>query len=86
MIAESVYALCAMTSGACASVLLLDYRRQRSRVLFWSGASFTGLAISNALAFGDLVVAPDVDLSVIPAASAAVSIGVLLYGLISESD
>jgi hypothetical protein len=42
--AEVIYALCALTSVACAAVLATSYRRKRERLLLWSTACFGGLA------------------------------------------
>lgn len=37
-----VYILCAITSLACAVLLLRSFRRTRARLLLWSGISFAG--------------------------------------------
>jgi hypothetical protein len=84
--AEIVYALCMVTSIACAALLLRAYRRGRSRLLLWSCACFVGLALNNALLFADLVIVPQVDLSLWRALSGLLGILVLLYGLVWESD
>ena len=47
--ASVVYALCALTSLACAVLLLRAYRRSWARLLFWSGLCFVGLALNNVL-------------------------------------
>jgi hypothetical protein len=86
MIAALVYFLCTAASAWCAALLLRQYGRQRSRLLFWCGLSFVGFAGANALVFADFVVLPDVDLSVVRAAAGLVSIAVLLFGLIWEAD
>jgi hypothetical protein len=86
MIAAVVYFLCVATSAWCAALLLRQYRRSRARLLFWAGLSFAGLAVSNALVFTDFVVLPDVDLSVVRAATGFASVAILLFGLIWEAD
>ena len=86
MIAALVYVLCTVTSALCAMLLLRQHRRQRSRLLFWSGLSFVGFAITNALVFADFVVLPDVDLSLVRAAAGLTSIAILLVGLVWEAD
>jgi hypothetical protein len=86
MIAAAVYLLCAATSALCAALLLAGYRRSGARLLLWSGASFAGFAVSNALVFADLVVLPETDLTLLRAATGAISIGILLFGLILDSD
>jgi hypothetical protein len=83
--AEAVYILCALTSLACAVLLLRGYGRSRTRLLLWSGLCFVGLAVSNVLLFLDLVIFPEGDLSVWRSASALLGIGTLLYGLIWDS-
>jgi len=83
--AEAVYILCALTSAGCAALLLRGYASSRSRLLFWSGLCFCGLALNNALLFLDLVIVPNVDLSVWRGIVALLSISVLLYGLVWES-
>lgn len=86
MIGATVYILCVVTSALCAWLLLAEYRRRRARLLLWSGASFIGFAVSNALVVADLLILPDVDLSVLRAASACGSVAILLYGLVWDSD
>ncbi|SEM48314.1 hypothetical protein SAMN05444354_117114 [Stigmatella aurantiaca] len=80
--AEAVYILCALTSLACAVLLMRGYGRSRTRLLLWSGLCFVWLAVSNVLLFLDLVIFPEGDLAVWRSASALVGIGTLLYGLI----
>ena len=46
---QLVYVLCALTSLACAILLLRGYFRTRVRLLLWSGLCFAGLALNNAL-------------------------------------
>jgi len=84
--AAIVYALCSIASALCAVLLLRQHARQRSRLLFWSGLSFVGFAVSNALVFVDFVVWPDIDLSLLRVATGFISVAVLLYGLLWEAD
>jgi hydrogenase/urease accessory protein HupE len=85
--AEAVYLLCALTSAACAFLLLRSYFRSRSRLLVWSSLAFVGLAINNALLFVDLVLIPEeVDLSVARSVTALAALIVLAYGLIWEAE
>src|SRR5688572_21481746 len=83
--AETVYLLCALTSFACALVLVRGHRRTRSAVLFWSGVCFIGLALNNILLFTDLVILPSIDLSLVRTIPAALGILALLCALIWES-
>ena len=85
--ASVVYALCALTSGLCAVLLWRAYRASRARLLLWSSLSFIGLACNNLLLFFDLVVFPtSVDLALYRGLMAAVSVMVLLLGLIWDSN
>ena len=79
-----VYALCALTSIACAVLLLRGYRRSGVRLLLWSGLCFAGLALNNVLLFIDVRVV-DVDLSLWRTIPAVAGVIVLLYGLIWET-
>ncbi|MBL9013089.1 MAG: hypothetical protein JNL83_02870 [Myxococcales bacterium] len=82
---EVVYLSCALTSTFCAVLQVRSYKRQRTGLLLWSSACFTGLALNNVLLFVDLVVVPDVDMSTLRSASALVAIVMLLVGLVWES-
>ena len=82
-----VNALGTLTVGLCAFLLLRAYARVRQRLLLWSGLCFTGLAISNGVLFFDLSIVPaEVNLYAWRLAIAALSMLLLLYGLIFESD
>jgi uncharacterized membrane protein len=80
--ASLVYALCALTSIACALLLLRAYVANPAKLLLWSGVCFVGLAINNLLLFVDLVLVPSIDLSIYRDVSATASVLVLLFGLI----
>ncbi len=81
-----VYVVGAVTSAACAVLLIRGYVRGRKKLLLWSGLCFAGLTISNLLIFVDLVLIPDVDLYSYRLVSAAIALLLLLYGLIWESE
>ena len=83
--AELVYVLCAATSIACAVLLLRGYARSRTRLLFWSGLCFAGLALNNVALFIDLVVIPSADLSLVRSGTALIAMLVLLFGLVWET-
>lgn len=83
--ASAVYALCALTSGLCAALLLRAYMSSRARLLLWSTFSFVGLALNNLLLFADLIVFPETDLSLYRTLTAAIAVMVLLLGLIWDS-
>lgn len=82
---SAVYLLASLTSLACAILLLRGYARGRRRLLLWSGLCFAGLAISNCLVFVDIVLLTSVNLFPLRLATTAVSMSVLLFGLIWES-
>jgi hypothetical protein len=84
--AETVYLLCAVTSAACAVLLLRGHRRTGTRLLLWSGLCFAGLAVNNAVLVVDLLIVPDLDLSTWRLVPAVVGVGLLLYGLVWESE
>lgn len=81
-----VNVLGALTVGLCAILLLRAYANVRKRLLLWSGLCFAGLALSNALLFIDLSLVPEVNLYSLRLGVAAVSLLLLLCGLIFESD
>jgi hypothetical protein len=85
-VAVTIYVLCALTSLACAGLLLLSYRRTRHRLLFWSGASFVAMTVNNLFLVLDKIVFPDVYLLPVRQGSALVALLLLLYGLIYEKE
>jgi hypothetical protein len=87
VMAETVYILCALTSLFCAVLLWRSYRDNRTRLLMWSTLCFFGLAINNVLLVVDLVLVPDaVDLALVRAGTALISVLLLLIGLIWEES
>jgi len=84
--ATLVYLLCAVTSALCAVLLYREFRRVGSRLLLWSWLSFVGWTATNILVFADVVVLPDVDLSVVRALAACVAVALMLVGLIWNAD
>ena len=84
--AEAVYILCALTSMACAVLLLRGYRRSGMRLLLWSGLCFVALSISNLVLFVDLVMAPGMDLSLVRSSLGLLGVATLLYGLIWDAQ
>ena len=85
MIPIAVYILCALTSLACAFLLIRSYLNNRTGLLFWSAICFVGFFIANVILVFDLVVLPpEIDLGLYRAIANLGSGVVLLYGLISE--
>jgi heme/copper-type cytochrome/quinol oxidase subunit 4 len=83
--ATAVYVLCALTSLACAILLLRGYWHSRVRLLFWSGLCFIGLALNNIMLFVDLKIFPDADLFMMRSLPALAGLGLLIYGLVWDS-
>jgi len=82
-----IYGLCALTALGCAFLLLRGYRRSRYRLLLWSGLCFAGLTVNNLLLVIDKVaLGPEQDLSVARTTVALISMIILLFGLIWDSD
>lgn len=84
--AEAVYLLGAFTSFLCAILLLRGYAAGKRKLLLWSGLCFAGLGVSNGITFIDLILLPQVDLYSYRLAATAISIALLLYGLIWTSQ
>ena len=84
--AEAVYLLCALTSLVCAFVLWRNSRRTGLRIVLWTSICFAALAAQNVLLFVDLVVVgPSIQLSPIRNLVGLAGLGLLLYGLITET-
>jgi hydrogenase/urease accessory protein HupE len=83
--AMAVYVLCALTSLACAVLLLRGWGRRRVRLLLWSGLAFVGFALGNGLLVVDTLVGPAVDLSLLRSVPVLLGLMVLLYGLVWDA-
>lgn len=81
-----VYLLCTLTALGCACLLLVGYKRTQTRLLLWSGLCFIGLTLNNLLVFIDLLVFPEIDLSLSRNTAALLGMVLLLYGLIWEAN
>jgi Family of unknown function (DUF5985) len=85
--AQFVYLLGVLTCLLCAAMLLRGYLRGRRRLLLWSGLCFSGLTVSNALLFVDLVLLPTgTDLYLLRLSTAAGAMLLLVFGLVWESE
>ena len=82
----AVYILGTLTSAACAFLLWRGYRRGNRKMLLWSSLCFAGFSLTNLLVFVDLVLLPERDLYLFRLATVALSLALLLYGLIWESN
>lgn len=84
--AAAVYILGTFVALLCGVLLARGYHCSRHRLLLWSSICFIGLALTNGLVFVDLVMLPNVDLHLLRRATAGVSMILLVYGLIWDSD
>lgn len=82
---QVVYALCGITSLACTVLLFNRYKKARVGLLFWSAVAFLAFTITNVLLFVDLVLVPDMDLSLLRNSITLAGTLVMVYGLIRES-
>ena len=78
----AIYLLCIFTSVVCTWLLVAAFRRQRESLLFSSALSFGFLTLNNLLVFTDLIMLPQIDLSLARALSALGAGLVLLGGII----
>lgn len=83
--AQTIFALCALTSLGCALLLWRSYRATRARLLLWSSVCFAGLAVNNILVCVDFIIVPNVDLSPLRASVALLSLFFINFGLIWDS-
>lgn len=77
----------ALVAALCAVLLLRAFFKVRKPLLLWSGLCFSGLTISNALAFVDLELFPvEVDLYPYRLSIGAMAMLILVYGLVWDSE
>lgn len=79
-----IYILCALTSFACAVLLLRGYLRTRVRLLLWSALCFVGLTLNNSLLVLDANTQLT-DLSQWRTLPALAGVMLLVYGLVWDS-
>lgn len=84
MLADAIYALCALTSIVCVVLLVRGYSRSRVRLLFWTAWCFVGLALNNILLMID-VRSAQLDLEMWRTLPAVIGVSLLVYGLVWES-
>lgn len=80
-----VYILCAATSFLCTVMLLRGYRQTGVRLLFWSAICFLGLTLDNVLLYADLVIVPDMNLTLFRRGTALVALMSLVFGLVWDA-
>lgn len=81
-----IYMLCALTALTCTVLLFRSYKRNRTRLLFWSGLCFAGLFLNNIFLLLDKIIFPVIDFSAWRYVTALVALLPLLYGLIWEDE
>lgn len=81
-----VYLLSAAASFLSAVLLIRGYRASRAPLLFWGALCFFVLAAANSLLFVDLVILTELDLAPWRSVTTLLAFGLLLYGLIFESQ
>lgn len=80
--ADLVYVLCALTSLACAVLLLRAWSQRRVELLLWSGLCFVGFTAGNVMLVFDKLIVPDYDLILFRTIPVLLGLCVLLYGMI----
>lgn len=82
----AVYVLCALTSLACAVLLLRAYQGRGVRLLLWSGLAFVGFTLGNVMLVLDRVVTgPAMDLTIWRSLPVLAGLVVLIYGLVWDT-
>ncbi|MBN8530750.1 MAG: hypothetical protein J0L97_02660 [Alphaproteobacteria bacterium] len=82
-----IYGSCALAALLCCLLLLRAYRASGYRVLLWGGLCFMGMTLNNVLLVIDKLVVPTmVDLSPWRLTVSLLSMLILLYGLIWDSE
>jgi hypothetical protein len=81
-----VYLLCFVTAAACALLLARTYWRTGMRLLLWSALCFLFLAGNSLVIIIDLLVLPDVDLSMLRTLLSLAAVCVLLFGFIWDRE
>ncbi|HTX42603.1 MAG TPA: DUF5985 family protein [Acidobacteriaceae bacterium] len=80
----ALYLLSILTTLACSVLLLRAWFRVRNGLLLWSALCFAGLTLDSVLVFADMVLFPAVDLFTWRLLSVALSISLLIFGLVWE--
>ena len=84
--AGPIYALCALTAAFCSWLLLRAYSKSRYKLLLWGGLCFFGLTLNNGLLMVDKLLLPEINLFTWRLLLALLSLLVMLYGIIWDSE
>ncbi|MEP6883581.1 MAG: DUF5985 family protein [Gammaproteobacteria bacterium] len=79
---QTMYALCALVSVACAAFSLQQYLANGSKFLRWATLCFMGLAVNNILIYLDDILHRGGDFFMWRAAAALAGMTAFIYGLI----
>jgi hypothetical protein len=81
-----IYGLCFVASTACTWLLLRGYRRSLTRLLLWVGLCFAFLSLNCLAVLFDILILPQYDFQALRHAASLIAVGVLLFGLVWESE
>lgn len=82
----AIYVLCLVASTTCTWLLLRGYRRSLTRLLLWAGLCFAFLSLNSLAVLFDLLIFPRWDFQTWRHAASLMAVGVLLFGLVWESE
>jgi len=77
-----IYLACVATSVLCAYLLARAYRRGRTTLLIWSAMCFALLAVNNLVVAADILLLPNIDLTLVRLLTSLAAVSVLLFGFI----
>ena len=81
-----VYSLCFITSAICASLLAKSYASTGLRMLLWSAVCFIFLAANNLILVIDLLLVPEIDLSLLRLGLSLCGVCTLLFGFVWDLE
>jgi hypothetical protein len=81
-----VYLLCLATCIACTVLLIRSWLRSRTPLLMWMAISLVFLALNNLLVVIDLLLIPDVDLTMWRLLAALAAGVILIVGFVWETE
>lgn len=82
----AVYSLCFLTGATCAFLLARSFALTGMRMLLWSALCFGFLAANSFVVILDMLVLPDIDLTLVRNGLSLVGISVLLFGFIWDLE
>ena len=83
--AIAVYFLCALTSLACAILLVRGYLANKVPLLMWTALCFCALAVNNGMLLIHVLTGPEIDLILARKVPALIGVLLMLHGLIADS-